>query len=522
MSNVETPFTGVVDDRLASSEGSRSAPSVEQMFSHALPGQFTGPQAKLDNHAGPVELGHLLSFVAVECVVNQRGAPQVQGSGDDATIFFDFSADWLESIYQTEGRAVVGYFRYLNLLHSPSSTAELATATATTRVTTAPIVSVIDHYLFKGFCYEARALMLLEAVSFYAPYCKRFVTLYGDRLCGALPKGNGRPRPLAWSPAFPVLMRCRSMNLPILRLFQKLYRVLVRKPLRDHESETDCASSIHLMECAEGEVLHVQLSPELVHDVSFGLSSKVSGRARVKAQGSGCTVKLDKSLMVSTPTPFDALIKRHRPRWLLENAPFRKHTGKSTSSSSDSEDGPTDDHRTCHFNLPLAVPFQLHATTGADARGQRQLTPSSCYDTHDRPFPPPISVGPKSILPGDRFESNPTPTTLSPAIFSSRSRNASFLALPAGVQEFFPSAAFVGIEDKRRVSLETFAAPIWPFFKLGPQYSLTMAMGCGSAAIGWSIPDHLTCIGSTPPLARTPCCCTTGRSGCDICLENAV
>jgi hypothetical protein len=34
---VETPFTGVADDRLA------LTPSVEQMFSHALPGQFTGP-----------------------------------------------------------------------------------------------------------------------------------------------------------------------------------------------------------------------------------------------------------------------------------------------------------------------------------------------------------------------------------------------------------------------------------------------------------------------------------------------
>ncbi len=337
VSNVETPFTGVADDRVVLTEGSQAVPNFEQTFEHALPRPCAERQDKGEARTAAVELGHLLSFVAVEYPVDSpigRGQPR-----EDTSIFFDFSAEWLESIYKTEGSAVVGYFRYLNLLDLPSPGDHAASPAAITRAA-APIVSVIDHYLFKDFCYEARAFMFLEAVSFY---CKRFANLYGDRCKGNLPKQSHLHR----SFASPILMRCRSMNLPILRMFQKLYRVHVR------EAADPRLQVIHLTECGNGEVLHVHLSPELVDRVAANLSDKVSLTGKGKFYGIACTVKLDKGLTLPTPTPFDAIIESHRERWLAENAPFRKHTCKS--SRSDGEEGDPQCHNESH-RRPLSLP----------------------------------------------------------------------------------------------------------------------------------------------------------------------
>ncbi len=430
VSNIETPFTGVADARLALTEASRAVPSVEQTFAHALPRQGSGRQDKGEGHAAAVELGHLLSFVAVECPVDcpnsgekpfqnrgDRAAPQGQGEG--TSIFFDFSAEWLESIAQTEGCTVVGYFRYLNLFDLPNTGALSMIAAAATRGT-APMVSVIDHYLFKGFCYEARAFMLLESVSFY---CKRFASLYADRTWGIAPKRSGRHRALPPGAAFPILMRCRSMSLPILRLFQKLYRVHVREGSSHHQRgvvEAEQAvhlennsrsgaqhsfSPIRLMECGDGEILHVYLSPEVGHHIATKLSDKISFQG--KGVDAVCTVKFEKGLPRPTPTPFDAFIERHRERWLVENRPFRKN--KSQSVGSDGE-GPEEEtgHQGRHRALPLPVPSRLRLMNVGDARdspsslSSADVSPSSiirgalvvsvgCNDTYSAP----ASVGPE-------------------------------------------------------------------------------------------------------------------------------
>jgi hypothetical protein len=340
VSNLETTCSGVADDGLALTEASRTVPRVEQTFAHALPRYGTNPRNTVERQAAAVELGHLLSFVAVECPMDcpnggrhyQRGQRAPQGQEENASIFFDFSAEWLESIAQTEGCTVVGYFRYLNLfdnnVRSPRS------------ITTA-FVSVIDHYLFKGFCYEARAFMLLEAVSFY---CKRFSFLYGGN--GRRPSEEGRREP------FPFLMRCRTTNLPVVRLFQKLHRFFVPESTEDQVDDLresnralhDCgkrrqAPSVQLAEVAEGEVLHVHLSSELVNDIAMKLCDKVSTPRIRKLNRIVCVVQSERGVVPATPTPFDAIVERHRERWLIENELFRKQPFKSASS--DGEDRPT-------------------------------------------------------------------------------------------------------------------------------------------------------------------------------------
>jgi hypothetical protein len=387
VSNVETASSGVADDRLAfATEGSRAVPTAEQTFLHALPSQVTGRQHKVEGHPGAVELGHLLSFVAVKCPVDcpgrghpprhQRDRAAPQGQEEDASIFFDFSAEWLDSIYKMEGCAVVGYFRYLNLLDLPSPV-EPAAAAVTRIGIKAPIVSVIDHYLFKRFCYEARAFMLLEAVSFY---CKRFANFFG-----VLAKRSGRQRvQVVGGAALPVLMRCRSMNLPAIRLLQKLHRTYVKEPFCDRNHSEVLAQgrpdggsipqenrpngalpAIHLSECAAGEILHVHLNPELVHYIATKLSDKISVARNDRADGGRCNVKFEKGLIRLSPTPFDAHIERYRPRWLVENDPFRKPTFNSIPS--DSEEDQFGSHGPRN-PLLLPEPLRFRPTTNGDSR----------------------------------------------------------------------------------------------------------------------------------------------------------
>jgi hypothetical protein len=430
VSNIETPFTGVADDRLALTEASRAVPSVEQTFAHALPRQGTSHEDKGEGHAAAVELGHLLTFVAVECPVDypigrgqrprHRGdRPVPQSQEEDDSIFFDFSAEWLASIYQNEECTVVGYLRYLNLFDLPSPGAHSVTPAATMRGT-APMVSVIDHYLFKGFCYEARAFMLLEAVSFY---CQRFANLYGDRMRGSLPKRGGHHRAPPPGAAFPILMRCRSMNLPILRLFQKLYRVHVREGCGDlHRGGAKMMngenapqvsrpdrnrSAVNLIQCGGGEVLHVHLTPELAHVIAAKLSDKVSLPGKGKQHhGASCTVKLDKGLMVPTPTPFDVFIERHRERWLIENGPFRKNNGNPGSS----DDGEETHKHEAHRPLPLPLPSRLSLTTTRE----NDFTPSSLPSADVSPSSMPRSGALASSAGSGRIEVvTPSPGSVS-------------------------------------------------------------------------------------------------------------
>jgi hypothetical protein len=145
VSIIETACSGVADARLAWSEATRSPPTVEQVFAHALPRQSTSRQDKGEGHAAAVELGHLLSFVAVECPVDclgkkkpfQRGCmrsspPSGHEEEEGGFGFFDFCTEWLESIHQKEGCGVVGYFRYLNLFDLPKHGESCIDATAVT------------------------------------------------------------------------------------------------------------------------------------------------------------------------------------------------------------------------------------------------------------------------------------------------------------------------------------------------------------------------------------------------------
>jgi hypothetical protein len=416
VSNVEAPCTGVTDDRLALTEASRAVPTVEQTFAHALPRQGNSRQDKNEGHAAAVELGHLLSFVAIECPVDspigkghpaqQRGDRAVpQGQGEGASIFFDFSAEWLESIYQTEGCAVVGYFRNLNLFDLPKlGQSRTDSATATDETPTTPIVSVIDYYLFQGFCYEARAFMVLEAVSYY---CKRFAALFGDRdreSRRSLGRG-GRSYAPGMSmpkPKLSVLMRCRATNLPIVRLLQKLFRVYVGEWLgeaRLEEMEADermpdlpskthardsgrrnrqtnstplrpTLARVRVTECANGEVLHLHLTPELVHYIATQLCDKVSTPGKRSALRNTCLVKFERGLIEPTPTPFDAVIDRNRERWLVENAPYRKHTCKS--GSSDGGDGDCGGHET-EGQRPLPLSLDDDSTTRVETLRLRSV-----------------------------------------------------------------------------------------------------------------------------------------------------
>jgi hypothetical protein len=411
--SVETPCSGVADERL-DLRASRATPTAEETFAHALPLQVTSYQDKVEDRAGSVELGHLLSFVAVECPVDcpnrrvsrpprhqdDRAAPPGQEEG--GSIFFDFSADWLESISQTEGCAVVGYFRYLNLFDLPKLGKSCANVTATTdEASNVPIVSVIDHYLFKGFCYEARAFMLLEAVSFY---CKRFTKLYGYAQ-----RPSGCPRQAGeWrlpGACRSVLMRCRSPNLPIVRLFQKLFRAYAKEcsrekriggahdehPATDDQTEGSQHLSLPCMrvtECADGEVIHLRLCPNLVHHIAGKLCDKVLSRK--KAAQLTCLVRFARGLMEPTPTPFDALIDRHRQRWLAENAPFRKHADKSVPYCH-GEEGDLE----CPGGARLAHP----APTSRESAGtEKNLSQLTFYDTSVRgEREHGISIGPLSV-----------------------------------------------------------------------------------------------------------------------------
>jgi hypothetical protein len=348
VSNVETPFTGVADDRLALIEALRGVPSVEQTFAHALPRQGTSRQDKGEGHAAAVELGHMLSFVAVEWPIERGHQPRHRGDraaprgrAPDASVFFDFSAEWLESIYKMEGCAVVGYFRQLNLFDFASSQGEHGSSCLPAQVV-APIVSVIDHYLFRSFSYEGRAFMLLEAVSFY---CKRFANLSPDH--GSCGVENARRAPL------PVLMRCRASNLPVVRLFQKLYRMHVDDTPEDQVRAPTAESGQLLLLCsdeltptpppvrltvrAEGELLHVHLDPDLAKCICTKLCMKVSTPWKRDASRAACVVKLDKGLVEPTPTPFDTLIEQCRERWLVENTPFRKRACGSVLSDSEGD-----------------------------------------------------------------------------------------------------------------------------------------------------------------------------------------
>jgi hypothetical protein len=395
VSNVETAFTGVADDRLASpTEASRVLPTVEQTFAHALPrhGDNQGQQA------AAVELGHPLTFVAVECPVDcpvgrmplsfrgDRPAHPPEEEEEDGSIFFDFSADWLESIYQTGGCSVVGYFRYLNLFDLPSNPAEHSSTPAAISRGTAPIVSVIDHYLFKGFCYEARAFMLLESVSFY---CKRFASLLD------VPRHESDHVRRA---EFPVLMRCRIKYLPAVRLLQKLHRVFVGESngsqgtgyqggnrARHGYRKGRQAPRVRLTTVAHGEILHVYLSPDLINDVSVRLCDKITTPRIWRLNRTGCVVQSEKGLVPPTPTPFDAIVERHRERWLIENAPFRKHTYKSVGSDGEEGEGGLQsiqqprsvsggpDRKTAQIG-PLPTRLSL---VEADAYGEQSSTPSS-------------------------------------------------------------------------------------------------------------------------------------------------
>jgi hypothetical protein len=444
--NVETPYSGVADSHLASSEASRAVPRAEQTFAHAVPRQGTSPQNPAD--AAAVELGHLLSLVAVACPVDcpishraDRAAPQ--GQGEDASIFFDFSAEWLESIYKMEGCAVVGYFRYLNLLDLPSPVEHVRTTAVATRATV-PIVSVIDHYLFKGFCYEARAFMLLESVSFY---CKRFANLYGSDRIGVVPsKRSWRHRPPVAGATCPLLLRCRATNLPILRLFQKLYRVHVREPPPDdhHCSEINVEHrlsvqmehresrtsppihlgasqgqlepprppAIHLMECGQGEILHIYLSPALGHLITTKLSERVSIPRKGHPSGT-CTLRFGKPLRLPTPTPLDALIERHRDRWLAENAPFRKHTG-TLGPPSDGEESTTENQEAPDPSIPQ--PRRLRLPAPGNRRDNQDVSEphtfsKDCNEEISRPTSTSVGAG-HEMRPADeggpRKELSPT------------------------------------------------------------------------------------------------------------------
>jgi hypothetical protein len=355
VSNLETASSGVADDRLAlSAEASRAVPTVEQTFAHALPRQGTGLQDKAggfpaSGHAAAIELGHLLSFVAVECPVDwgqppdphRRNAETSPINEEDASIFFDFSAEWLESIYQTGGCSVVGYFRYLNLFDFASSQGEHG-STLPARAA-APIVGVIDHYLFQNFSYEGRAFMLLQAVSFF---CKEF-----SSLCDDPRHGSGSVRHAGF-PVLPVLMRCRITHLPAVRLFQKLHRVFVGESNesqgtgyqggnRDRHGfrKGRQAPRVRLTPVAHGGILHIRLSPDLVDDVSVRLCDKVTTPRIWTLNRTGCVVQSERGLVPPTPTPFDAIVERHRARWLIENAPFRKHTYKSVGSDGEEGEG---------------------------------------------------------------------------------------------------------------------------------------------------------------------------------------
>jgi hypothetical protein len=165
-------------------------------------------------------VGHLVSLVAIE---TPAGFPLPGACAVHRELFFDFSDSWMTSLCHTPGCAVVGYFRYLQLVdvlypHAgalPETEEQIPSLRSAPPITDSRIVGVIDHYLYNSFRSEARALMLLQSVS-----------LYVQRLALIIrPNFGGSPPTLRTTPAH-VVVRCKAGYLPQLRLMEKVYRIL--------------------------------------------------------------------------------------------------------------------------------------------------------------------------------------------------------------------------------------------------------------------------------------------------------
>jgi hypothetical protein len=141
---------GVLNSNIESFPPERKV-TLETTFAHALPRNLS------------TDSRHLVSFIAVE-TPGWFPVPSLSTGTLGHGSTFEFSESWMKSVSRTEGCAVVGYFRYLH--HADERSEETETMRYASRVGER-VVGVVDHYVYKSFRSEARALMLLRTVLFY-------------------------------------------------------------------------------------------------------------------------------------------------------------------------------------------------------------------------------------------------------------------------------------------------------------------------------------------------------------------
>jgi hypothetical protein len=277
---------------------------LEATFAHALPGQGSGSVRQRTPATG-IEVGHLMSFIAVETPAGfPLPMPALAPVGDQQnSTFFEFTDSWMNSLCRTEGCSVVGYFRYLQLVDESSE------EDANTRTFLRPhtqVVGVMDHYVYKSFRSEARALMLLQSVSFYL------------QQLGCEPGNETTLSDSTTSqPPSRVVMRCKSRYLPQLRLMQKLYRMV-------HLADSKFVirqgpPAVGLQYVGNNELLHVYFRADSVPVLLDQLADGI----RFAPTHSYATIGYDTTQLPPLETPFDPLIAQTREKWRLDNEPFK-------------------------------------------------------------------------------------------------------------------------------------------------------------------------------------------------------
>jgi hypothetical protein len=294
---------------------------LEATFAHALPGLWSG-SVRQRITGTETEVGHLMSFIAIEAP-SGFPIPAVSMMGNQTTnsTFFEFSDSWMNSLSRSEGCSVVGYFRYLQLVDESS---EEGTSHALPRNAFRPhtqVVGVMDHYVYKSFRSEARALMLLQSVSFY-------MHQLGLVLANKASFSDSNPPQRPWR----VVMRCKSQHLPQLRLMQKLYRmaflhgccpplgsgVKATPLILSNSARRRDLNAVRVQYKGNGELLHVYFSVDLVQV----LLSQLAGGIRCAPPHSYATIGYDTTQLQPLETPFESLIAHTREKWRLDNEPF--------------------------------------------------------------------------------------------------------------------------------------------------------------------------------------------------------
>jgi hypothetical protein len=289
-------------------------------FAHALPGN---PSRQSNNG---IEVGHLISFIAIETPAGFP-IPALAPVGDQQnSTFFEFSDSWMNSLCRTEGCSVVGYFRYLQLFDEVHVQAEPENphgvadgAPFVSHLRRGDVVGVIDHYVYQSFRSEARALMLLQSVSFYV-------------LRLATPLGESAQFP-SLSPLY-LMMRCRSGYIPQLRVLQKLYRMLcgtlepLAPPVHEALGSLEALSSrIEIDHQGSDGLCHVYFYPELVSILMAQLGAGV----RCDPHSHAAALGYDTARLPTLGTPFDQFIAQYRDQWREDNEQFKSQNAVSAS-----------------------------------------------------------------------------------------------------------------------------------------------------------------------------------------------